>query len=75
MKTLKKFAIALVAVASIFTLSSCAAEDETPTFDANQTAQVFNVKLTDGRTIDCIIIKKGIGQSAYGGPSCDWNSK
>lgn len=72
---MKKIVLAVAAVLSIGLLSSCSAGDGTPTFDGNKTAEVFKVKLSNGKSIDCIIIKKGTGQSTYGGPSCDWANK
>lgn len=71
---MKKIVLAVAAVLSIGFLSSCSAGD-TPTFDTNKTAEVFKVKLSTGKTIECIIIKKDTGKNAYGGPSCDWANK
>lgn len=42
--------------------------------DVKEPVAVYQVKLSDGRMIECIYLEKGQAQSSTGGPSCDWSN-
>jgi hypothetical protein len=66
--------LAAVAIAAMG-LTGCGVGDaDNVVLTDNYPADIFTVKLEDGRTMDCIFIRKGMAQSSVGGPSCDWEN-
>jgi hypothetical protein len=71
----KKVAAALVgAAAAVMVLSGCGSDGIGSKSGGTSTSgELFPVKLTDGRTVQCIYLTKRDGyDTATGGPSCDW---
>lgn len=71
---MKRAAIAAILAAAALVLAACGQGAVGYTPDAEPTAEVFTVKLDDGRTIDCLYLEHGYGNASTGGPSCDWST-
>lgn len=72
---MKKVAAALLlGVGSIAVLSGCSAtETKTPDVQMNGKVPIFQVELENGKTLDCIYIRRvGPAEDPTGGPTCDW---
>ena len=76
-----KTAAAFLAIVSGLTLSACGAEPNQGTpiplngsIESEVSVDQFQMKLEDGRVVDCIYAEVHRGGASTGGPSCDWEN-
>ena len=74
MKNVWYVAIGLLLLLAVVGCTSTPPASNTKSISENEIYPVYQIRLEDGRKLDCVYIAIQFGNESTGGPSCDWEN-